>query len=538
MTMTQILSPFKLSWKQIVVPFLVVIYIAINIFRTGGDEFVLNLNNNIVHPLAIGVTLFALVLSRQIGGSSRNRLLWRGLFIGWALWTVAQLYWGIASIIGQEIPYPSWADFFWIAGYLPMYIALWERLRLLPKITSLAQRSVIWIFTLLILIITLWFVLIPIIQNNDPSAIFESVLNILYPLMDIVLLILVLRIFLIYQPGNYGRVWSWLSAGFILMTLSDLTFSYATTAGLYYPDGQANLLSTIAVDVPYNVSYLLWLVGLFIMQSIQITHYAIQNIHTPLSLVPNTHLLVFTKGDDIVIDVSGNYTRVFPENTAKGKTIQEVLGISPEDADTILKDIKANKVLKERKFLVNTRLGQEQARISGMVSLNPQGQYSGGYLLLRILVKDYSLDKLLTDHEKAMVNSILGKTGTKQEEEEEIKQLLVIYYRAFLQALYNRVFAEEGSSMADIFLTELQSVSKQYTGQIGIQPDNLVDASALSLSETRETLPALLESAKRFVVEITDESSVNMIVQDVRSKFDEFTLENISYFELAKQNLT
>src|SRR5258706_10061872 len=114
-----------------------------------------------------------------------------------------------------------------------MYIALWERLRLLPKITSLAQRSVIWIFTLLILIITLWFVLIPIIQNNDPSAIFESVLNILYPLMDIVLLILVLRIFLIYQPGNYGRVWSWLSAGFILITLFDFAFAYSIDASLY-----------------------------------------------------------------------------------------------------------------------------------------------------------------------------------------------------------------------------------------------------------------------------------------------------------------
>src|SRR5258707_7448882 len=103
MTLTQILSPFKLSWKQIVVPFLVVIYIAINIFRTGGDEFVLNLNNNIVHPLAIGVTLFALVLSRQIGGSSRNRLLWRGLFIGLDLRVAAPLYLGSASGIRQGI---------------------------------------------------------------------------------------------------------------------------------------------------------------------------------------------------------------------------------------------------------------------------------------------------------------------------------------------------------------------------------------------------------------------------------------------------
>src|SRR5258708_31850743 len=128
MTMTQILSPFKLSWKQIVVPFLVVIYIAINIFRTGGDEFVLNLNNNIVHPLAIGVTLFALVLSRQIGGSSRNRLLWRCLFIGWALWTGAKFSLAIASVIGHELPFPSWTCIFWIAGYLPTALALWETL--------------------------------------------------------------------------------------------------------------------------------------------------------------------------------------------------------------------------------------------------------------------------------------------------------------------------------------------------------------------------------------------------------------------------
>ena len=51
-------------------------------------------------------------------------------------------------------------------------------------------------------------------------------------------------------------------------------------------------------------------------------------------------------------------------------------------------------------------------------------------------------------------------------------------------------------------------------------------------------LPILLETAKRFVIEITDESNVNTIVQDVRSKFDEFTLGNISHFELAKQDHT
>jgi hypothetical protein len=536
--MSPTLSSFKLSWKHIAVSLLVVIYIAVNIFRTGGDAFVLNLNNNIVHPLGIGITLLALELSRKIEGRSRNRRLWQGLFIGWALWTVAQLYWAIAAIIGQEIPYPSWADFFWIVGYIPMYIALWERLRSLPQMASSAQKMGIWISSLFIVICTVWFVLIPIVQNNDPSAILESVLNILYPLTDVVLLILVLQIFLIYQPGSYGIAWIWLSAGFILMTLSDLIFSYATTAGLYYPDGQANLLSTIGVDVPYNVSYLLWLIGLFILQSIQRSHHAIENIHTLLTLVPNTHLLIFTYADDTVMDVSKNYARVFSENMVKGKTIQEVLGISPEDTDALLKDIKANKILKERRFLANTRLGQEQVWVSGIVIFSPQGEYSGVYLLLRMLAKDHSLDKLSTDHEKAMISSILSKTGTKQKEEEDIKQLLANYYRAFLQGLYNRVFDEGGSIMADIFLTKLQSVSKQHEWQVIIQPKTLLDVNILSLSETQEALPVLLETATQFIIEIIGESNVNMIVQDVRSKFDEFTLRNISHFELIKQERT
>lgn len=534
----QSISPFKPAWKQIVVSLSVAIYIVINFFRIGGNSFIISLNNFIVTPLALGVTLLAFMLWRYIAVGSQNRLLWSGLTIGWTMWTTAELWWAIATLIGQEIPYPSWADFFWLVGYIPMYIALWARIRSLPKMVNPVQKNGIGAISLVSLGLTVFFIFIPILQNGDPTAVLESILNLLYPLADIILLILVLQIFFSYQHGMYRRVWNWLTLGFIFFSLGDLGFAYANTVNLYYPDQQVNLLSTLGADIPYNLSYLFVLIGLVIMQSIQRVHHAIENINAPLSLVPNTHLLIFTKGDNTVMDVSQNYERMFSVNMTKGKTIQEVLGISTEDADTILKDSKANKIFKERKFHANTRLGQEQVWVSGIVIFSPQGEYLGVYLLLRMLTKDYSVDKLLTNHEKAMVSSILSKTGTKQKEEEEIRQLLANYYRAFLQGLYNRVFAEGGSIMADIFLTELQSVSKQHEWQIGIQPDNLLDATALSLSEAKEALPILLETAKQFVIEITDELSVNMIVQDVRSKFDEFTLGNISHFELAKQDCT
>lgn len=533
----QFTNLFK-SWKQIAVSVLVVIYIAINLFRVGGDLFIINLNNFIVTPLALGTTFFAWLIWRQLKSGNQNQLLWLGLTIGWALWTIAELWWAIASLIGQEVPYPSLADFFWLVGYIPMYFSLWERQRLLPKIINSTQRTVLWVLSLTILGFTILFILLPIILQSDPSAIVESIISLLYPIADTVLLILVLRLLFSYQQGMYGRAWQWIASGFILSALGDLLFSYANTINMYYPEQQVNLLSTIGVDVPYNLSYLVWIIGLFLLQNLLKTYQTVIEDVNKLTLVPNTHLLVFIKGDDTVIDVSRNYERVFSINTAKGKTIHEVLGISPEDVDSILKDSKANKILKERKFLAKTHLGQEQIWISGMVIFNPQGEYSGVYLLLRMLNKDYSLDKLLTDHEEAMVNSILSKTGTEQKEKEEIKQLLANYYQAMIRALYNRVFAEGGGIMADTFLTELQSVSNQHKWQIGIQPDRLLDVSALMLSETKEALPILLETARRFVVEITDESSANTIIQGVRSKFDEFTLGNISHFELAKQDRT
>jgi len=87
-------------------------------------------------------------------------------------------------------------------------------------------------------------------------------------------------------------------------------------------------------------------------------------------------------------------------------------------------------------------------------------------------------------------------------------------------------------------LSALQLVSRQRAWQIEIQPDNLLDVSVLSLSQTQEALPVLLEAAKRFAIKITDELSVNTLIQDVRSRFDESTLRNVSHFEMVKPDRT
>jgi chemotaxis signal transduction protein len=87
--------------------------------------------------------------------------------------------------------------------------------------------------------------------------------------------------------------------------------------------------------------------------------------------------------------------------------------------------------------------------------------------------------------------------------------------------------------MTDSFLSELQSVAKQNNWQVAFGVDSLLDASALPLSELKKALPALFETAKRFVVRVTDSESANTIVQNVRSQFGDAALRNVSLFEVS-----
>ena len=86
MTVNPIIAKLHSYWAYIIIAAVIVVYMAINLFVIGGDQFVLNLNNDIIIPLAIGITVFSWALSRQISASGRSRLLWWGLTVGWALW--------------------------------------------------------------------------------------------------------------------------------------------------------------------------------------------------------------------------------------------------------------------------------------------------------------------------------------------------------------------------------------------------------------------------------------------------------------------
>lgn len=530
MSMALSLPVRKFSWKQMSIIALILVYFLINIFQIGGDEFINVFLASVNIPLALSVFILALTVARKVAVGSQNRLLWWGLTLGWGMWTIAETWWGIALLIQREVAYPGAADLFWIAGYIPMFIALGERIFSLPKVITTLQRVFLWLAIIILTAATVIFVIVPIIQYNDPTALFESILNTLYPLVDLILMILILRMLFTFQQGQYGRAWIWLSTGFMFMSVSDLIYSFASTADLYYPLGQANFLSTFVIDIPYNMSYGFWTIGLLAIRSLQVSHSQYAQIDTSFVTPLDTHILIFTKGDGTVVDVSQNFPTIFPDYQVKGVSLSEVLGITLDEVNDLMDTLQTNRTLADRFILAETIKGSQEVVLSGITIGDSGSGSSGCILLIRLRTGDLSIDTKMTDYQKTILKSVMKTTGMDQQEDRAIQELILNYYRAFFQTFYNQILPQGGIIMADGFLTELAEIALKNHWKITFRPGEVIENLSLTTEETRIALPVLFHSARQYFMKIAGQTATEAIIIEVQSNFTENHLATVAQY--------
>jgi hypothetical protein len=505
------------------------VYILINAFVIGGDAFIIGLNNSLAVPLAIVTLIFSVMLWQKVKSGTDSRFLWGNMIAGWFCWAIAEILWAVLAIGGQEVPYPSWADLFWLIGYIPMGVGLFARVRSLPVKPTSSQQALIWGFSLGTVIFTVIFVLLPIIQTNDPQRLLESILNLIYPLFDLVLLIIVLYLFFGYEQGAYGFGWRLLLAGFIIHQISNLLFSFASSSNLYYPDLRANWISTLAVDVPYNLSYVFWLIGIYMLRILLSEHRTFE-LNIQPKLVPNAHLLIYTKKDGTIIDVSHNFYSFFAHEEVKGKTLESVLEFTELEGSALKEKIRFEKKLCDRPIHIKNHSGiSQESWLSGIAIFTPQGEYSGANYLIRMYVEDDALDNKLNESEKSEVRHFV--TNNISNENNEIRQLLLEYYLAYIKSLFNVAFHEGGATMSQLLLDELQTVAKNYGWQIIFNPQTIFDGNAYPVDVLRNALPVFLETAKRFITRITGPDLVEAQLHELEAQIGETVHKNVARYE-------
>jgi hypothetical protein len=207
MEMRGLLQNPKLTRAAVIVCLFVVLYLILNIFLIGGDQFV-SAVNSVLPPVAALLSAYLFYRASKVKKDAPSRPAWLGMALGLGLWGFADVVWAFYGLVlKQEIPIPSIADIAWTIGYAPMIFALYVRYRMLKSTPTVNQRLVISAISLACLALTIIFVVRPILAAFEPQRAAESIFSILYSVGDVALVILFGHILVLLQKGRFAMSW-------------------------------------------------------------------------------------------------------------------------------------------------------------------------------------------------------------------------------------------------------------------------------------------------------------------------------------------
>lgn len=172
---------------------------------------------------------FAIVAKQFEFLSTRQGLSMTLIAFGFVLWTAAEGTWFIYYLIDQD-PFPSIADLFWIVGYIAFIAAISINARTI-RMKFNRQMLATWIvISSIIAVVVIGFDVIPLLAV-DVSI--ETLITIVYPIEDILVIIPALVILLKFKSGEVAKPWGILILGFILTAVGDILYAFAENIGVY-----------------------------------------------------------------------------------------------------------------------------------------------------------------------------------------------------------------------------------------------------------------------------------------------------------------
>lgn len=194
------------------------------------------------------------VLSSQVGSAVFY------ISLGILFWGLGQMCWAYYNIFQNvDIPYPSWADTgylaaipFWFIGMLYLFKATGAKFSLKKP---LGQFSALFILILVALVS--YYLLINVARGGIENIDFSSnnlklFFDLAYPLGDLTILAMTALLYGLsfrYLGGKFKGAVIILLLGFVLMYITDFTFSVVTTNKTYYNGHFVDLLFPMVMAI-------------------------------------------------------------------------------------------------------------------------------------------------------------------------------------------------------------------------------------------------------------------------------------------------
>src|SRR3954453_8144149 len=183
--------------------------------------FVAPASPNVQHVIyeAVGISAVAAIWRGNL--RHRSGPPWTAMLIGIALWVGGDSFWNAYRwITGNEAPFPSGADVFYLLAYLPLLLAIALLVRGgRPRASDLVDASIVGLAAGLVV----WFAAIaPSAAAHQNSALTGAV-TVIYPTMDYLLLLGVVQ--LAFAGGLRNTSLRWATAAFATVLVTDVIYA-------------------------------------------------------------------------------------------------------------------------------------------------------------------------------------------------------------------------------------------------------------------------------------------------------------------------
>ena len=188
-------------------------------------------------PAACALTAFFGSLSclRRYGLSRRLDFgaIWFFLTLGTGMWVVAEATWALYYFVVQvALPYPSLADVFYVGGYFPIIAGLLGYLGTFH--VGLSKRRLGYALFGVGVAVALALVFVLPVELSQSLAPITLLTDMLYPVLDLVLLSVAILSLAIFVGGRLANWWVLFGAGATLYVIGDEFFLYQVANGSYY----------------------------------------------------------------------------------------------------------------------------------------------------------------------------------------------------------------------------------------------------------------------------------------------------------------
>lgn len=233
--------------------------------KPGGDNL-LTIVSDLLPIICVVIAIWGMFAAvRSFKTLDQIKVAWILLFCGIVLFSAGEFTYALLEIIlkvDMNEVFPTIADLFWFAGYLPLIVGLSMLVYGYKKSGFSFGKKTKYIFGLctlaLITGLLIYRLFIPILKDTETGNLAKFA-YLYYPIADLFLIIpsiILAYITNLFGDSHISRPWRYISIGFLCMTVSDVLYSYLSWNNMYGPGNP--------IDIAWNLGYLLiGLAGLY-----------------------------------------------------------------------------------------------------------------------------------------------------------------------------------------------------------------------------------------------------------------------------------